>query len=92
MMATDGNTVAGLLRDIFGQEMTVVYGTCIHCGSRSQIGRAMVFRGLGTVLVCPTCEGRLMVIVDRAGVACVDAEGLANLEMQRPRPRLLAKI
>ncbi|SIS02257.1 hypothetical protein SAMN05444858_14315 [Micromonospora avicenniae] len=32
-----------------------------------------------------------MVIVDRGGIACVDAEGLANLEMQRPRPRLCAR-
>ncbi|WP_425436138.1 DUF6510 family protein [Micromonospora avicenniae] len=53
MTATDGNTVAALLRDIFGQEMTIVCGTCIHCGSGSQIGRVMVFRGPGTVLVRP---------------------------------------
>ncbi|MFC7275900.1 DUF6510 family protein [Paractinoplanes rhizophilus] len=53
MTATDGNTVAALLRDIFGQEMTTVHGTCAHCGNRSPIGQVMVFRGAGTVLSCP---------------------------------------
>jgi hypothetical protein len=91
MMATDGNTVAALLRDIFGQEMTTVHGTCAHCGNRSPIGQVMVFRGAGTVLSCPACQGQLMVIVDRPGVASVDAEGFAKLETRRPHPRLLAK-
>ena len=90
MNALDGNAVAGLLHDLFGQEMTQVAATCAHCGERSILARVKVFRGPGTVLLCPGCDGRMMVIVHRDGVACVDAEGLSALAVRLPQPMPLA--
>jgi DNA-directed RNA polymerase subunit RPC12/RpoP len=70
--ALDGNAVAGLLHDMFGQEMTGAGVTCPECGGRSMLARTKVFRGPGIVLRCPVCGDRIMVIVERDGMACVD--------------------
>ena len=34
----DGNRAAGLLREIFGREMTVAVATCASCGAVAPIG------------------------------------------------------
>ncbi|MEV4347215.1 DUF6510 family protein [Actinoplanes sp. NPDC049596] len=92
MNALDGNAVATLLHDLFGQEMTGVAATCAHCAKKSVLARVKVFRGAGTVLLCSGCDGRLMVIVDREGVACVDAEGFSALAVRVPQPMLVADL
>jgi ferredoxin-NADP reductase len=74
--AADGNAVAGLLHDVFGREMTGAGAICPDCGGRSTLARTKVFRGPGIVLRCPACGGRIMVIVERNGIACVDAPGV----------------
>jgi DNA-directed RNA polymerase subunit RPC12/RpoP len=90
MIGLDGNAIAGMLYELYGQEMTTARGTCAHCHSRSVVAEVRVFRGAGTVLRCQHCGGRLMVIVERDGVACVDAQGFATLEVRAPRPVLVA--
>ena len=92
MTGWDGNAVAGLLYDLFGQEMTGVGATCAHCGAHSILARTKVFRGLGTVLLCPGCGGHMLVVVERDGVACVDAAGFATLAVRLPRPVSLRPI
>jgi hypothetical protein len=92
MIALDGNAVAGLLHDLFGREMTAFSALCAHCGGVSILARVKVFRSLGIVLLCPICEGRMMVIVERDGVACVDAEGFASLAIPLPQPVSLRSV
>ncbi|XVV15028.1 DUF6510 family protein [Actinoplanes sp. CA-131856] len=92
MNALDGNGVATLLHDLFGQEMTQVGVTCAHCGKTSLLARVKVFRGAGTVLLCPGCDGRMMVVVHREGVACVDAEGFSALAVRVPQPMRLTDL
>jgi hypothetical protein len=92
MNPLDGNAVAALLHDLFGQEMTPVTATCARCAKKSPLARVKVFRGAGTVLLCPGCDGRMMVVVVRDGVACVDAEGISALAVRVPPPMLLTDL
>lgn len=92
MTALDGNAVAGLLYDLFGQEMTGTGATCAHCGRRSILAGVKVFRGPGTVLLCPGCDGCMMVIVQRDAISCVDAEGLTGLTVRLPQPVTVRSI
>ena len=65
MDALDGNAIAGALFDLFGREMTVEAGTCLHCGASAQIALLRVFaKAPGTVARCPSCGNVVMVIVD----------------------------
>ena len=77
----DGNALAGLLADVFGEEMTTATGTCAGCGVSSEVARFVVYtRGPGAVARCPACSSVLMVLVTRREVTCVDLRGLAALE------------
>jgi ribosomal protein S27E len=81
MDALDGNAIGGLLQEIFGTEMTTAVATCATCGMTGVVAETVVYlRAPGTVMRCPTCGAVLMVVVRRADMNCVDAEGLAALE------------
>jgi Family of unknown function (DUF6510) len=81
MDALDGNAIAGQLVEVFGAEMTTATAECGHCGAVAQVAETVVYlRAPGVVVRCRTCSDVLMVLVDRRGIACVDARGLARLE------------
>ena len=76
----DGNAIGGMLRELFGTEMTTAAGTCASCGAVAQVAEMAVYRpGLGTVTRCRSCDNVLMVFVEVRGVTCVDLRGLAQL-------------
>lgn len=78
--ALDGNAVAGLLVDVFGEEMTDAECTCGSCGAHFVVAEALVYlRGPGTVVRCRRCSATLMVLVAIRGVTCVDLGGVAAL-------------
>lgn len=78
--ALDGNAIGGLLREVFGVEMTAAVGTCAHCGATGPIAEAVVYlRVPGSVVRCRVCTAVLMVIVRRRDTNCVDLQGLASL-------------
>ena len=78
----DGNAIAGLLADVFGEEMTLATGTCASCGASGQVGTFVVYaRAPGTVARCAACASVLMVLVSIRGVTCVDLLGLAALDV-----------
>ncbi|HET9286423.1 MAG TPA: DUF6510 family protein [Gaiella sp.] len=80
----DGNAIAGLLADVFGQEMTLATGTCASCGASGEVGTFVVYtRAPGTVARCPACTSVLMVLVTVRNVTCVDLRGLAALDLTR---------
>ena len=82
----DGNAIAGLLRDIFGREMTTATGTCASCGASEPVGGVHVFRSAGAVLRCPRCGHVLAKIVQRQTRACVDLTGLQALALAANPP------
>jgi hypothetical protein len=77
----DGNAAAGVLREVFGTEMTGYAGTCGSCGTTAALGESAAFTGgPGTVLRCARCDGLLIGITRVRGVRCVDLMGLAALD------------
>ncbi len=81
MTALDGNAIAGTLVAAFGTELTAAIGTCASCGRPSLVGEFAVYlRGPGTVVRCRHCVAVVTVIVEVAGVSCVDLQGLEALE------------
>ncbi len=76
----DGNGVAGMLRDVFGTEMTNVAATCASCGAVAPVGESAVYTGgPGTVIRCRTCAAVLAVITQIRGMNCVDLMGVRAL-------------
>jgi hypothetical protein len=80
MEALDGNAIGGLLLEVFGAEMTNATGVCGHCGAAGELATLVVYlEAPGTVARCRSCDGVLVVIVERRGVNCVDLRGVAAL-------------
>jgi len=80
MDALDGNAIGGLLREVFGTEMTAAIGTCASCGRVGPVAETVVYlRAPGTVVRCRTCGNVLMVVAEVRGRRCVDLRGLAAL-------------
>jgi hypothetical protein len=87
MDALDGNAIAGRLCEIFGTEMTIANGACVHCGNEGPVAQAVVYnRAPGIVVRCPNCIDVLMVLVEVRGITCLDLSGLATLD-SRSAPR-----
>jgi Family of unknown function (DUF6510) len=64
MDAVDGNTIGGLLIDVFGTEMTAADSICGTCGTSRPMAELVVYRQApGTVVRCRTCGSVLMVFV-----------------------------
>jgi hypothetical protein len=83
-MELDGNAIGGLLRDIFGAEMTDAQAACATCGATGPVAQTVVYlRGPGTVVRCRNCTSLLMVISQVRGLNCVDLLGLAALEVNQ---------
>jgi len=80
MDALDGNAIAGLLVEAFGDEMTSAVGTCATCGSRRRLAEYAVYLGgPGAVVRCRQCQSVVLVLVECTGRICVDAMGLSTL-------------
>jgi hypothetical protein len=80
-MTLDGNAIAGLLREIFGVEMTEAGTTCAGCGAMHAVGRVDVYMNApGVVVRCPACGRVLMRIVHGRGRYWLDFTGLRCLE------------
>ena len=79
----DGNAAAGVLREVFGSEMTTALGTCGSCGAVGPVGAVHVYVSAGMVLRCPSCEAVLMRIVESESRLWVDLTGLRSIELAR---------
>jgi len=81
--ALDGNAVGGVLREIFGVEMTTAVATCATCGTPGLVAETVVYlRAPGVVVRCRTCAAVLMVVIRRGDRNCLDVSGLAALEQR----------
>ena len=80
-MKLDGNAIGGLLREIFGMEMTLAEGTCANCGSVHAVGEVVVYLNApGAVVRCPSCDHVQMKIVHGRGKYWIDMSGVRCLE------------
>ena len=74
MEPLDGNAIAGTLIEYFGGEMTMVSGTCHHCGASSQIAELRVYMSApGPVARCPACGNVVIVLVRSRASLRVDS-------------------
>jgi Family of unknown function (DUF6510) len=81
----DGNAAAGLLREIFADEITDARGACASCGAVGEMGAQHLYMfplSPGAVLRCSACEGVLMVMVHAGGRFRLGLQGLVWLEMR----------
>ena len=77
----DGNAIAGLLREVFVDDMTTAIGTCSRCGEREEMGATHAYEGAGTVLRCPHCDNALMKIVRADTRLWIGFPGVQTLEV-----------
>jgi len=59
----DGNAMAGLLAEAFGEEMTAVERRCAGCGAQRPLGAYRAYVGAGVVLRCPSCGSAALRVV-----------------------------
>src|SRR5579871_779066 len=79
----DGNAAAGILQEIFGEEMTVTPAECAHCGAVGELGALLAFtQGPGIVLRCPGCEGVMLRVVETPTALLLDARGVVYLSFK----------
>jgi Family of unknown function (DUF6510) len=85
MLRLDGSAMAGLLHELFVDDVTAAQGACASCGSVARIGEQQLYmypRSPGAVLRCAGCENVLMVIVHTEGRVRLGFQGLAWLEVR----------
>jgi Zn finger protein HypA/HybF involved in hydrogenase expression len=80
-MMLDGNTVAGMLGEVFAVETTIATGTCGSCGAAGPVGAMHVFRGAGIVLRCPQCDNARVKITEAGTRMWFDFGGMRTLEI-----------
>jgi hypothetical protein len=82
-LVLDGNAAAGVLQEIFGDDMTNVRGTCDHCASVAAVGQLVAYiGGPGIVLRCPACSSVMIRIAQTSKGTYVDARGVRHLRMR----------
>lgn len=83
----DGNAMAGLLEELFVDDVTDARGACASCGSVADLGGQHVYmypQSPGAVLRCAACESVLMVVVRTRSRVRFALQGLAWLEVAQP--------
>jgi hypothetical protein len=80
----DGNAAAGIMREVFVQELSAARGACASCGSVAAMGSQHLYMyplSPGAVLRCSTCSNVLMVVVHAGGRYRLGLGGLLWLEI-----------
>jgi hypothetical protein len=79
----DGNAVAGLLGEVFVEDVTVARSTCASCGAVREVGALHVYANApGAVVRCPGCEAVLLRIARAEGRIWLDLRGVRSLELR----------
>ena len=76
MIHLDGNSIGGLLGDVFGRDVTDASSRCSNCGAENFVGALHVYRAAGVVVRCPSCSAVLMRFVESRDEVWVDLAGL----------------
>jgi hypothetical protein len=81
-LMVDGNAVAGMLRSVFGVEMTTAVEECANCGNLSEVGGLLAFvHAPAVVLRCPFCENVVARVSQTPYATYVDIRGAAYVRM-----------
>jgi hypothetical protein len=81
----DGNAVAGLLQQLFGQEVTTAVTICAGCGRASPVGALLLYgHHMGAVLRCPGCDQVVMVVTRPRDEWWLDLRGVRVMHFPRP--------
>lgn len=84
----DGNSVGGLLYEMFGREMTGQMGECANCGAVNALGAVHVYRDApGDVMRCPACGYVLIVITPFETRYRVSFEAIRWIEVTAQAPQ-----
>ena len=76
----DGNSAAGVLREVFAVDTTAAMATCAGCGRSAPIGALLDYgHAMGVILRCSNCDTavlrmaqtRRQIVVDFSGVSCL---------------------
>jgi Family of unknown function (DUF6510) len=80
----DGNSVGGMMYEIFAMEMTATPAECATCGNTAEIGALLAFtQAPGLILRCPACENVVLRIVETPDAIYLDARGAASFRIER---------
>jgi hypothetical protein len=76
----DGNSVGGLLGEIFARETTAAEGACDNCGTVAHVGEAMAYvTEIGTVVRCANCDNALIRVAQNPRGYFLDLRGISYL-------------
>jgi hypothetical protein len=82
---TDGNALAGPLREIFAVDITAATGRCAGCGLASPVAALRVYaRAPGLVARCPGCDEVVLRLVRGPAAAWLDLRGTVHLHIPLP--------
>jgi Family of unknown function (DUF6510) len=81
-LVLDGNALGGMLRELFGAELTAAPCVCASCGAREELARLDVYvHAPGTVVRCRHCENVMITIVRGPQRTWIDLRGTRRLEL-----------
>ena len=81
-LVLDGNAAAGLLREVFGAEMTAAVGACDGCGTTAAVGSLVAYtRAPGVVLRCRSCGEVMVRIAQTTRGTFVDVRGTRHIRI-----------
>ena len=87
-LCLDGNAVAGMMQEIFGEEMTANPSKCATCGNVGMLGSLMAYtQAPGIVLRCPICGEVVLRMVVTPREIYLDARGAVYFRMKRDLER-----
>jgi hypothetical protein len=82
---TDGNVLAGALREIFTMDVTAAQGRCAGCGRTGMVAATRVYEhAAGLVARCPGCDAVLIRLVRAPDRAYLDLHGMSFLQVPMP--------
>jgi hypothetical protein len=76
----DGNSAAGLLREIFALDMTSAEISCGSCGVAADVGETRLYGGsMGAIFRCAHCDSIVMRLVRTPSGLWLDMRGSRRL-------------
>jgi len=83
-MMLDGNAVAGVLQEIFAEEMTGCPSECATCGNTGELGTLKAFtQAPGIILRCSICGNIVLRIAVTPRAIYLDARGAKYIRLER---------
>jgi hypothetical protein len=80
--ALDGNAAGGVLRAIFGVEMTTATVTCAGCWASGALAELRVYASaMGTVARCRGCDAALIRVAEVRGEYWIDLRGARTVRV-----------